>query len=347
MKETMERVEEETAPITPVGDETDGLLTLNEGDVITNITSSFAELAELSSSPDDPPSLGEVTSTPTKRSKIIRICSAIISSIISICLLGLIFKSILTSDKIHPLQNALFLTTNDSGNENGSVNASHQFYKLRMSLAENEEYDARLRSPFTAMVSGPSGSGKTHLMKNLINQSQDVADPPPHEIIYCYGEWQSTYEHMKGLVRFNEGMIDVKAEIPRDGKNRWIIVDDLMQELAGKNETDALFTKYSHHMNLSVFYLVQNLFVKENRTISLNTHYFFLFKNPRDAGAVSRLAMQSFPKQVNGVTEAFKDATTEKHSYLLIDLKQETPEERRLIGNFASETIDMTMYVLK
>ena len=45
-----------------------------------------------------------------------------------------------------------------------------------------------------------------------------------------------------------------------------------------------LFTRDSHHHNLSVIYIVQNLFHqgKGSRSISLNSYYLVLFKNPRD-----------------------------------------------------------------
>ena len=44
------------------------------------------------------------------------------------------------------------------------------------------------------------------------------------------------------------------------------------------------FTKYVHHRNLSIMYIVQNVFCqgKRSRTIVLNTKYMVLFKNPRD-----------------------------------------------------------------
>jgi len=60
-----------------------------------------------------------------------------------------------------------------------------------------------------------------------------------------------------------------------------VIIDDLMQET---NEMVAyMFTKGSHHRNISVVFLAQKLFSKNNfaRTMSLNAHYMVLFKNPR------------------------------------------------------------------
>ena len=43
-----------------------------------------------------------------------------------------------------------------------------------------------------------------------------------------------------------------------------------------------MFTKISHHQNVSVVYLTQNVFDKNKyaRTISLNAHNLVLFKKP-------------------------------------------------------------------
>jgi len=62
-----------------------------------------------------------------------------------------------------------------------------------------------------------------------------------------------------------------------------------------------IFTKTSHHMEVSVLYLTQNIFYgeKQNRTIGLNAHYLVLFKNPRDATQVSHLARQMYPGKTN------------------------------------------------
>ena len=79
-------------------------------------------------------------------------------------------------------------------------------------------------------------------------------------------------------------------------------------------------------------YIVQNLFGKnkEQRTISLNSHYSVVFKNPRDASQVTHLAKQMYPGKTKYLQEAFKEATSIPHGYLLIDLRQETPDHLRL-----------------
>ena len=63
-----------------------------------------------------------------------------------------------------------------------------------------------------------------------------------------------------------------------------LVIDDLMTDAPKNEEIKDIFTVDSHHMNISVFFLVQNLFQaeKNQRTISLNINYLFLFNNPRD-----------------------------------------------------------------
>jgi energy-coupling factor transporter ATP-binding protein EcfA2 len=207
-----------------------------------------------------------------------------------------------------------------------------------------ESFDLRLKSPFTAIIAGPTASGKTHLLRSLIANVNDVCDHPPEEVIYCYGVWQKMFESIDG-VTFHEGMIDVKERIPRDGIHRWLVIDDLMDET--NSQTDELYTKYSHHLNVSVFFVVQNFFRKQQRTMSLNTHYLFLFKNPRDSSFISHLARQIYPNNSKFMIESFQDATRKPFSYLLVDLKQNTDEKLRLIGEFSSEDETKVAYLPK
>ena len=119
----------------------------------------------------------------------------------------------------------------------------------------------QMKCPHGTVIAGPSGSGKTIVMERLIENSDEVCDTPPEEVIYCYGSWQPAFERMRN-VTFHEGLIDFKTQLPSDGKPRWLIIDDLMSESGGNKEVEDLFTKHSHHKNVSVFVLVQNFFTK-------------------------------------------------------------------------------------
>lgn len=196
------------------------------------------------------------------------------------------------------------------------------------------------------MLAGTTGSGKTVALRDIIDNASHISNPPPEEIIYCYGAEQEIFKTMPN-VRFVEGMIDITQEIPRDQKPRWLIIDDLMEEEGKKKSTSELFTKHSHHMNLSVFFVVQNLFLPGIRTISLNTHYLMLFKNPRAVSSVQYLSNQLFPGTGGFLMEAYKDATREPYSYLLIDMKQETPDEMRVRRGDFFKPLPMIAYAPK
>lgn len=108
-----------------------------------------------------------------------------------------------------------------------------------------------------------------------------------------------------------------------------------MHDCTGSQQVVDLFTRGSHHCDITTFYLTQNVFPqgKNARTISLNVHYIIAFKNPRDALSVRILAQQAFPHKVQYVMESFQDATKNPYGYLLFDLHPLTPEEYRLRTN--------------
>ena len=93
--------------------------------------------------------------------------------------------------------------------------------------------------------------------------------------------------------------------------NCLVIVDDLMPQCCQNQSMSDMFTKGSHHKGVSVMYLTQNLFPpgKQSRTITLNSHYMIVFKNPRDSLGISTLARQMYPNNTKYLLESFPDAT--------------------------------------
>ncbi len=65
-------------------------------------------------------------------------------------------------------------------------------------------------------------------------------------------------------------------------RHKILVLDDLLQVAFQSVDVADLFTQISHHLNFSVYFMVQNLFAggKQFRTISLNYNYFILFKKP-------------------------------------------------------------------
>ena len=161
--------------------------------------------------------------------------------------------------------------------------------------------------------------------------------------MYYYGEYQKLFDKYSN-VEFHDGLPDL---VTFDGKSRTLLVlDDLITST--KDRVVDLFTKISHHRNISVVYLTQNIFYKNkpSRTLSLNAHYLVLLKNARDASQVANLARQMYHEKSAFMIEAFKNATSAPYGYLLIELKQEIDDKFRLrTGLFPGD--DLFVYVRK
>ena len=93
----------------------------------------------------------------------------------------------------------------------------------------------------------------------------------------------------KKQVRFPKG---VTADFKNYGeKPCQKFLNDLLNETHSKDICD-LFTKDSHHRNISVIVITQNLFNRGrySRGISLNANYIVIFKTVRDKNQLSNLA---------------------------------------------------------
>ena len=199
--------------------------------------------------------------------------------------------------------------------------------RARFPTMNFETIDPRFMHPFTAIIAGPSSSGKSMFCMRLIRNARECIAPPPERIVYCYSVYQPIFDQFPDI-EFVEGLPDLNMF---DGiKRTLLIIDDLMQET--NDVISKLFTRVSHHKNVSVVYLTQNLFNnnKHNRTISLNAHYMILFKNVRDATQVHCLARQMFPKNSEAMMQGYKDATGKPYGYLLVDLTQSMDDRYRL-----------------
>lgn len=193
---------------------------------------------------------------------------------------------------------------------------------------------SKLKHASNFLIAGSTGAGKSHFVKKLIEYQ--ILTPQPGKIYWCYGMYQKLYSQISG-VTFVEGLPSNLESL----HNCVLIIDDLMVQLASDKRMTDLITKSGHHRNISIIFIVQNLFHKgsQMRDISLNCHYIVLFKNPRDKSQVTHLGRQLYPSQLKFFQEAFHDATKKPYSYLLVDLLPTTDDNFRLrTGIFPGDT---------
>ncbi|CAG2214066.1 unnamed protein product [Mytilus edulis] len=194
-----------------------------------------------------------------------------------------------------------------------------------------------LHHPFTMMLAGPTGSGKTFWMKTLLERARTMITPSPERIIWCYKRWQPLFSEMQQNIKnilFVQGLPEnLNDDSFIDSRfSSLIILDDLMRDATNSKDVCELFVEGSHHRNLSVACIMQNAFSKgkESRTMSINSQYIVLFKNPRDQVGPAIFARQMYPNNPKKFMNKYREGTQRPYGSLFIDLKQNTPEDDRL-----------------
>lgn len=205
--------------------------------------------------------------------------------------------------------------------------------------------------PANILLVGPTRAGKTYYLEHALQNNQ--FDPTPQRIVWVYSEWQPSYERLQtsataglmGTVRkieFVKDNIDYESiydAMEPDMVNMLVLDDQMTEAKKNLDHLSNLFVKGSHHRNITVVLMLQNMFEKGMRTASLNTQYMVLFKNPRDLSQISKLAEQLAPHNRKFIIDSYMDATKEPHSHLVLDLQQETPEIMKLLACTNSKTL--------
>ena len=180
------------------------------------------------------------------------------------------------------------------------------------------------KHPFTAICCGSTQTGKTLFVLSLIDNIEAMVECS----LLLYGI----------SARFRRISTISRQGVPKTTEleemcDALIIFDDMMME--ANSSLLKVFTHGSHHRQNSVIHIVQNFFNsnKNMRTISLNAQYLVFFKSPRDSSQFVHLARQMFPHNSRFAVEAYKLATEQPYSYLLLDLCNEQDELLRQRSN--------------
>ena len=215
---------------------------------------------------------------------------------------------------------------------------------------------ATIRHPSTVVIAGPTGCGKTQFLVKLLS-SETAISPSPQRIVWVYAEWQPAYEELAQRMKERKIVLSFVKDVDGDELYNYfsrnvrnlLVLDDQMESGGGAASRQGsgpasslarFFTQGSHHRNLTVVYVVQNLFNQDKamRTVALNTHYLFVFKNPRDKTQIRTLGSQMFPGNSQFLVDSFVDATRSDYGYLFLDSRTDTPDELQVQTDVLSDT---------
>ncbi len=210
-----------------------------------------------------------------------------------------------------------------------------------ITMEDKETVQILLRNPFTMMVSGPTKSGKTTFVERLVKNAAFYYTKEPGKFFYFYNQAEPTHKGLQDNVfEFIEGMPNMEwllETYQKHGSNFTVIIDD--QALNVNKDVAEIFTVGSSRCRCNAIFITQTLFSakKEFRDISLNSSYIIIFKNPRDQISAQTFFKQFEPGNAPLLLDIFREATDKPHSYLFIDLRQETDGKDRLMSNIFGE----------
>lgn len=224
-------------------------------------------------------------------------------------------------------------------------------YNMR---AEPEPHDLRFPNPCSFILAGPTQCGKTTFALNLLRHADQLFQQPScqQNVVYFYREEQPAYtmfaeeqlvhKWFRHLPSAQE--IDDLTEAHLE-TGSIIIIDDFQEHLTP--DTVEIFTNKCHHRNVVIILLAQNIFCPRPgfRTISLNSTFVLLFKNPRDASQIICFAKQFASGSVSWLIEAYREATRNAHSYLLFDTHQLRLDWLRVRSNVLPHELPMKLYI--
>ena len=223
--------------------------------------------------------------------------------------------------------------------------------KLLPSPEENIYYEdghsaLKFISPTSLYVCGVSQSGKSEFVRKLLLKADFMFTQKADLIVYCYSEEEASLADLKERLPkliFHHGLPtreDISGWCSTDGSFHTIIViDDMIQKLVDSQDICYLTTALCHHRNLSSIITSQNVYQqgKYAKTISLNSHYLILFRNPRDNLQIQCVGRQIYPGQNRFFLDNYKRVTARKYGYLVVELSPHANEKYRLRSNVFPE----------
>ena len=143
----------------------------------------------------------------------------------------------------------------------------HEMKNIDFRVSDREEL--KLISPYSCMAVGCSGSGKSVLVLNWLKNPHLVFRENYREIYYFYGStFQDAFDDPSlNHVHFSSDLeLLAKLASTKHESQILIILNDLMSMTAHSDVILDLYTKGSHHSNIDIINILQNIYHKASVT---------------------------------------------------------------------------------
>ena len=189
------------------------------------------------------------------------------------------FKIVTIIETSSEIDSAKIYLTNFSKEFILKNNNNMSFERIRLPM--NKNFDVSFIHPGRWLIAGPSNSGKTTFVCKLLAKSKDLFNIDFERKIYC-SDTRPTDDFENFEIVEEIEHIDFKNF--DKSINTIIILDDKMDQAINSELVSDIYTKLSHHNNITIIFLTQNLFPKSKymRNMYLNSSYIVLMKNPTE-----------------------------------------------------------------
>jgi hypothetical protein len=216
---------------------------------------------------------------------------------------------------------------------------------------EGEFKDLQFKHPFTAIVCGPTGTGKSIIVRHILENWKILINTnlTKFKVLWFYGIQQPLYnEKLNNVDIIYINGKPTENDIKKHSPN-CIVIDDLMEESKNDESLGKLFTRGSHHLGISVFFIVQNLFLKgdQMQTISLNSQYFIFTKTKKGLSQICLFGRQNFPGKSKEFLSIYLDATKKPYSYLVYDAHVTTDDNLNFRSRIIPEELPQNLVKYK
>ena len=151
----------------------------------------------------------------------------------------------------------------------------------------------------------------------LLQKSEKMISPYPERIVWLYKRWQPLYDDIRRTVHpqveFIKGIpLDLEQDsFIHPGIRNLVILADLMSTSAKDPRINELFTEGSHHRNLSIIAINQNLYFNKDPTQRRNCHYLVIFKNPNRSTTSHEFSASDVPRKAASFVASFPSSDSE------------------------------------